>query len=1370
MRPRSLVVVLLSLTFPTIAAAQVLNTNPGFNTDYLPWGWFYICAGTSGPPCGSTTPTLVWSPSGNPGGSAQVTWNAATYTGASFGVGNYGALVSIIPGATYNYSANILVQSPSALGSPDYFAEAITYGATTGTGGGFTPASAASAGVWFTVGGSFVAAAGSETAQMEAGVPEVSGASYLIDNVSISGPRGPGRAVGFTASPTTITAGQTATLTWTSVDATTATLNGVAVSGCCADTAFGNQHVSVTVSPTTTTTYTLVSTGSGGPSTWSGPPVTVTVNPPSCPTMTSSNVFVSYNGSSSGCHAGTNCTPNEAVSFTVAGSGYNFSCASHTFSWNFGDGGTATGQNVTHAFAAGGNYTVSATINNGTQTFTATTSVQVTAPPTCPAMNSSNVFIDYHGFASACRAGSNCYPSETITFDAVGSGYDFGCATHTYSWNFGDGTGSASGNSVQHKFAAIGTYTVSLTISNVLQTFTTLATVVVANPPAPTASISVSPQTITAGQSAVLTWSTTNATSILINNASVAASGSITVQPTVTTAYSLDATGPGGTATASATLTVKPAVPLRIVSFTAAPPTIRLGDSATLAWATEGAASVSIDHGVGTQPPSGTTSVKPSTTTTYTLTAFQGATGSTTQTLTVEVLTGAVIDVTALPQPLVQVAGVGGALTAYGFTNSGGASSTITITQDGDFFIQSPTSFTIGPGQSELVVVQGKASTAGVFDGAVHVSGAGVPPNLQIPIRLLSTPAPTGSVTADSQTSRVDVAAPATVNPTGSVSFTNHGSVTLTGVLTSDVPWIIPQAGVVTIAPGATVTLTFAIDRSKRPDANALIGSADGNLRLSFLTGGTSFAKRAFDGSSSNVSVELVRIVDTVQTNVAPGNVPALGAGEVAVFIPGVGHFTRSGLGTSRLEFLSDVSMLNSRGNRTLDDVKLYYTPTSGSTTASQTTSIPPTAANVSVAIADAAKNIFGANEQIGTLHVRSKDAASLAVAATSIASGNPSGALGTDLPVMRSDRAARPSETVVLTGLRKDSSAHSDLYVQETSGADAKVTIDFVDANGAAVGSQQTTTIDAFKLREMQDSIPAGAVAGIVTNTSTNSANILAYATIVDEQSKDTWIVSDWSRQLGYAPTEPVVVPIAGNLHGANGTFYRTDLAITNRGSVTANATLRYTSRTGASTDKAVTIAPRATTTLADAVATYFGTTDDVGYITFTPSAGAFAITGRTYSTTTGQTATFSSSIPVVAPSAALPKGGSKIVAALEDADRRTLAANRPGTFRTNVALVETTGNAVTVRVTLRFTFPAGLSAQGVGSSEARDYSINPHGFLLLNSIADELLAAHRLRDIVGDLKRVEANFQVVSGDGQVIVVTSSVDNRSGDSIIRNQ
>jgi len=77
--------------------------------------------------------------------------------------------------------------------------------------------------------------------------------------------------------------------------------------------------------------------------------------------------------------------------------------------------------------------------------------------------------------------------------------------------------------------------------------------------PAPTAQLTATPTVVTAGDQVVLTWATTNASSASIDGiGDVPTSGTRTVTPSTSTSYHLAARGEGGTAEASARVTVNP--------------------------------------------------------------------------------------------------------------------------------------------------------------------------------------------------------------------------------------------------------------------------------------------------------------------------------------------------------------------------------------------------------------------------------------------------------------------------------------------------------------------------------------------------------------------------------------------------------------------------------------------------------------------------------------------------------------------------------------------------------------------------------------------------------------------------------------------
>lgn len=78
--------------------------------------------------------------------------------------------------------------------------------------------------------------------------------------------------------------------------------------------------------------------------------------------------------------------------------------------------------------------------------------------------------------------------------------------------------------------------------------------------PTPTATLTASPSSIISGQSATLTWTTTNATSVTINQGigTVLSNGSLTVSPSVNTTYTLTATNSTGFVTKTANVTITP--------------------------------------------------------------------------------------------------------------------------------------------------------------------------------------------------------------------------------------------------------------------------------------------------------------------------------------------------------------------------------------------------------------------------------------------------------------------------------------------------------------------------------------------------------------------------------------------------------------------------------------------------------------------------------------------------------------------------------------------------------------------------------------------------------------------------------------------
>lgn len=118
------------------------------------------------------------------------------------------------------------------------------------------------------------------------------------------------------------------------------------------------------------------------------------------------------------------------------------------WSWSFGDGGTASGEEVTHRYAAPGTYTITITVTDDRgASASAKDSIRVNAPPV-PAFT-----VTYD-------------PADplAVTLDAASS-KDADGTVRSWDWSFGDGD-DGLGRTVRHTYERYGVYTVTLTVED----------------------------------------------------------------------------------------------------------------------------------------------------------------------------------------------------------------------------------------------------------------------------------------------------------------------------------------------------------------------------------------------------------------------------------------------------------------------------------------------------------------------------------------------------------------------------------------------------------------------------------------------------------------------------------------------------------------------------------------------------------------------------------------------------------------------------------------------------------------------------------------------------------------------------------------
>jgi OmpA-OmpF porin, OOP family len=142
-------------------------------------------------------------------------------------------------------------------------------------------------------------------------------------------------------------------------------------------------------------------------------------------------------------------------------------------------------------------------------------------------------------------------------------------------------------------------------------------------PPSPTSNLSVTPRSVTKGEKATLSWSSENSTDCDLqpNIGPVKPQGSMDVNPSADTDYTLSCSGLGGTARSAANVSVvAPVTPAPKASLSIAPGSISPGQSGRLTWTSQNAEGCDIQPNIGPVKTEGSMDVTPSADTTYTLT------------------------------------------------------------------------------------------------------------------------------------------------------------------------------------------------------------------------------------------------------------------------------------------------------------------------------------------------------------------------------------------------------------------------------------------------------------------------------------------------------------------------------------------------------------------------------------------------------------------------------------------------------------------------------------------------------------------------------------------------------------------------------
>jgi len=588
----------------------------------------------------------------------------------------------------------------------------------------------------------------------------------------------------------------------------------------------GQSGASITVNPTSTTTYTVTATNNGCTGTAD---ITVTVDPGLVATAMASPMTVcagqattlsatgggNYVWSDGQSGSPITVMPSATTTYTVTVT--NNGCtgtADVTVNVNPLPTATAmadpaaicTGENTMLTATGGGTYlwsdgqigasvtvmpsattTYTVTVTNNGCTNTANVTVTVNPPP----------------MPTATASPTTLCAGESATLTATGGG--------TYAWS-----GGQSGSPITVTPSATTTYTVTVT-NNGCSAMTNVTVTV--NPlPMPTAT--ASPATLCEGQSATLTatgggtyaWSTGQ-------------SGSpITVTPSATTTYTVTVTNNGCTATADVAVTVNP---LPMPTATANPAAICIGQSTTLT-ATGGGTYAWSDGQSGSS-----ITVMPSATTTYTVTVTNnGCTGTADVTVTVNETTAsaAAVPATICPGLTSTLTATGGGTYAWSNGQSGATINvmpnatttyTVTVTNNGCTDIATVTvnvenNLSATAAASPATICAGEATTLTATGGGTYAWSDGQSGSI-ISVQPSFTTIYTVTVTNNGCTGTADVMV--TVNPlptafasANPAALCEGSSTTLSATGGSTYLWNTGQSGSnIVVVPTATTTYTVTV-------------------------------------------------------------------------------------------------------------------------------------------------------------------------------------------------------------------------------------------------------------------------------------------------------------------------------------------------------------------------------------------------------------------------------------------------------------------------------------------------------------------------------------------------------------------------------
>ncbi len=476
-----------------------------------------------------------------------------------------------------------------------------------------------------------------------------------------------------------------------------------------------------------------------------------------------------------------------------------------------------------------------------------------------------------------------------------------------------------------------------------------------------------------------------------------------------------------------------------------------------------------------------------------------------------------------------------------------------------------------------------------------------------------------------------------------------------------------------------------------------------------------------------------------------------------ALLIPAIAH--ADGIGT---RFVSDVRLTNTAAQSIT--YQLTYTPanTDGTQNGKQTTI--SVAGGETKALNDIVKDWYGSGSLgeagIGSLEIRplnyaGKDPVSISlatVASSRTYSVTSLGTFGQFIPALQLANFLSKSDT---------SKISLQQVAQSNASGGFRTNLGFVEGAGQPVDFVATLYDDAgnklseraYSLKPFESQqikmdtffnvngvvLPNVADARVEVRVTSDTGRISAYASVLDNTTTDPLLVfpSDASK----IAASRFVLPGVAEFDNGFSNFH-TDMRVFNGGASTANVTLQYYAQ-GTSTPVAtsqISIAPGEVKALDNVLVKQFNQTSGNGsVVATTPSDSSLVVTARTFSRDKTTGGTFGQFIPGVTTADSVGNG---------DRALQVLQLEESPAFRTNLGLMEVTGNDATVEL-LAYSPDSKVASRLVVPLTAGQY-IQKGGIFKsmgFNNVYNGRITA-----------------RVISGTGRIAAYGSVVDNRTTD------